>query len=128
MRKDQQRRLFWDANAAAAGDNPYFPEFVSPHNSSEWRAIYEPGHWYVYVLYTDRVQRHPVYVGMTCHILNRLSQHRRIKAWWPLVDHIIVDRCDSQEDAAELEERFIYRMKPLFNVVSNQHTTAEVDA
>lgn len=121
MPKDQ-RRTFWDQAAADAGDNPYFPEFVSPHSSSEWRRIYTPGYWYVYILNTDRIRRHPVYVGMTGNILNRLSQHRRTKAWWPLVDRIIVDRCDSQVDALELEEQFIYRMKPLFNVVSNQHT------
>ncbi len=119
-------RLFWDQDAADSGDNPYIPEFISPSNPAEWRAIAEPGFWYVYILYTDHIRRHPVYVGMTGDVSRRLAQHKTTKAWWPLVHRIIVDRCSSQGEARELEERFIRRMKPLFNVVSNLHTV-EVD-
>lgn len=115
------RKLFWDQGAAEGGDNPYFPEFVST-DPREWRAIYEPGYWYVYVLYTDHVRRHPVYVGMTSDISRRLAQHKNLKPWWPLVHRIIVDRCGSKDEARPLEERFIHRTQPLFNVVSNLHT------
>jgi len=126
MNSSARQRPFWDQDAADRDDNPYFPEFLSPENPAEWRAIVEPGYWYVYILYTPHVCRNPVYVGMTNDVSRRLAQHKKLKAWWPLVDHIIVDRCDSKDEARELEERFIHRMQPLFNVVSNLHTV-EVD-
>lgn len=122
MTTECARRPFWDNDAAARGDNPYFPEFVSPSNPSGWRAIVEPGRWYVYVLYSDDVQRHPVYVGMTNDVSRRLAQHRKGKAWWPLVHRIIVDRCDTKAEAREREKLLIHQTQPLFNVVSNLHT------
>jgi predicted GIY-YIG superfamily endonuclease len=115
------RRLFWCQEAEDDGDEPYFPEFLSPSDPSGWRKIHIPGCSYVYIMHTDRV-RNPLYVGCTNNIANRLSQHRTHKAWWPLVDRIIVDCYEDRYQALEAEEQRIVRMRPLLNVVSNQHT------
>lgn len=114
------RRLFWDQDAAAAGDNPYFPEFLYPVDPRGWKRIAIPGRWFVYNLHTTLI-RPPVYVGMTGNVNRRLREHMKDKAWWPLVDRIIVDCCATREEALELEERCIHIKRPLVNIAGNCH-------
>lgn len=97
---------------------------LNPRSSSEWRKANVADRWFVYLLYTNRVSN-PLYVGFTGNILNRLSQHRRGRAWWPLVDRIFVETIEDRYDALEYEDRCIYHLRPLFNVTNNFHGARE---
>lgn len=98
----------------------YFPEFVSPDQPEQWKRINMPGGWFCYLIYSHRVEN-PLYVGCTGNIFARLSWHRRMKAWWPLADSIIVDLSDTREESLRDERARITKMQPLFNIVGNRH-------
>jgi predicted GIY-YIG superfamily endonuclease len=114
-------RPFFCQNLVAAGDDGYFPEFVYPDEPRRWREVTVPSHWFTYVAYAHPGCRTPIYIGYTNNIHRRLSQHRAKKAWWPLVDRIIVDCYDSQREAVEVETHLINHFRPLLNVAGNCH-------
>ncbi|OYN76827.1 hypothetical protein [Mycolicibacterium sphagni] len=96
---------------------------------SDWFRISRTPGWFVYTMYESagRIAA-PLYVGMTKHPYARLSHHRRLQVWWPLVGDIVIERYDSESDAAEAEERYIHWWKPLFNVTGNVHTPQQENA
>lgn len=114
-------RPFWCQELADAGDNPYFPEFLYPDDPAGWRWANIDGHWFTYIAYAPLGCRTPIYVGYTNNIYRRLSEHRKEKAWWPLIDRIIVDCYDSQREALDQEARFIGHLRPIVNVAGNCH-------
>lgn len=114
-------KMFWDQDAADAGDNPYFPEFLYPDDpGSRWRAVAHAADWFVYTIHIDR-SRTPLYVGFTSDVSRRLNEHRKTKAWWSLIDKIIVDCFDSRAEALEHESHVIERRRPFFNIAGNVH-------
>lgn len=78
--------------------------------------------WRVYTMYeiTEAV-RVPLYVGCTHQLHARLGQHRRNRAWWPLVGAIVVEHYDTRSDALDAEHARIRVMQPLFNIAGNVH-------
>ncbi len=90
---------------------------------SGWYQLSKTADWFVYTMYeSQRRIKPPLYVGVTSSIYERLSQHRKRQAWWPLVGDIDVETFGNKEDAYEAEDRRIYELKPLLNIANNLHT------
>lgn len=102
---------------------------LSAGDPSGWFRMSRDDGWFVYTLHADHSRVvPPLYVGMTGHLYDRLSHHRRQQAWWPLVGDIVIEKYATRADAAEAEERAIYALQPLFNTVGNIHTPAQTEA
>jgi hypothetical protein len=113
---------FFCQELADGGNDGYFPEFLYPDEPDGWKWANIDGHWFTYIIFSDR-SRTPLYIGQTNNIYRRLSQHKR-KVWWPLVDKIIVDSCDSAEQAKTDESHWIAHYQPMFNIVRPKGSSA----
>ncbi|MEU9805050.1 hypothetical protein [Mycobacterium sp. NPDC050853] len=96
---------------------------VHAQDSAAWRRLDKAEGWFVYSMYeANRRIVPPLYVGVTGHLYQRLSAHRRQQAWWPIVGDIVIEHFTDRSDAYDAEDRRIYVLQPLFNTVCNIHT------
>ena len=58
-----------------------------------------------------------LYIGVTCHIANRLRDHMNSQEWWPEVDRIEVSRCADERSGRDLERALIETVTPKYNSV-----------
>lgn len=95
------------------------------NSAPDWRREGKNSAWFVYTIHaTERRVQHPLYVGVTGRLYERLIHHRRHQAWWPLAGRLSVIRFDNRSDAYEAEFQLINETTPLFNKAGNPHTPA----
>lgn len=98
------------------------------NTAPEWRREGKNAPWFVYTLHAaERRVRPPLYVGVTGRLYERLINHRRHQAWWPLAGRLSVIRFDNRSDAYEAEHDLIATTRPLFNIAGNPHSPAYDD-
>jgi predicted GIY-YIG superfamily endonuclease len=76
------------------------------------------GHW-VYVI--RDADKQVLYVGQSNNVLDRLSTHRN--NWMPNDAHADLIQAASRDDALEIERTLIRELRPVRNLMHNQHTT-----
>lgn len=90
---------------------------IDAHNVHTWNR----SGWHVYVAYDElRRCKYPLYVGVTGELYERLSHHRRRSPWFPLAGSILIHRFDSRVSAYEAEDRLIYTLQPMLNIVERK--------
>lgn len=82
----------------------------------------EPRHC-IYILRDDAGQ--VLYVGQSLNVAQRLSNHKRSQSWWPEVEAIEIQHCETKADMDALEMRLISELWPLHNVRGNPLLTPE---
>ena len=96
-----------------------------PNDPAQWKRVSVPGRFFTYYMYAKYTEPDSytdvltLYVGKTDNVHRRFSQHRTSKAWWPLVDHMLVAVWDNPEQAASMEAHGLRH--GLFNVIGNRH-------
>jgi hypothetical protein len=99
------------------------PRWLHSVGTSEWRQLDKTSPWFVYTLFeADGRLGVPIYVGVTSQLHMRLAQHRRNRAWWPLVGPILAESFPDRDEAYEGEFQRIRALTPLFNIAWNTHT------
>jgi predicted GIY-YIG superfamily endonuclease len=68
-----------------------------------------------WVYYLQNVEGDSIYVGATCALENRLSQHRATKPWWGEVDYIVAELYPNREQALTWEACSIRDWRPRYN-------------
>ena len=56
-----------------------------------------------------------IYVGITCDVGRRMSQHKAQKPWWGKVQKITIRKYDTRQEAERIERQSILRYKPKYN-------------
>lgn len=69
-----------------------------------------------------------LYVGITCKLGRRFSQHRHEKPWWSQVAGVMLSYYDSQAEAEEAETAAIRSENPLHNIRSTPRHGETVSA
>lgn len=64
-----------------------------------------------------------LYVGCTCNIVSRLSDHRRASVWFPVLARIDISEAMPRDDALEAERVAIIQEGPRFNSVRGNDLT-----
>lgn len=99
------------------------PTPLHAQNGRGWREHGRTRLWFVYTMYESQARIDvPLYVGMTSHLHQRISQHRTQQDWWPLVGLIVAETFVEKDDAEHAEHMRIRSMRPLFNLAWNRHT------
>jgi excinuclease UvrABC nuclease subunit len=100
--------LYWDDEVGS------MPEWTNASDRQRWRELSIPDHWFVYAIFGKSLPT--LYIGFTGNVARRLTQHSKLKPWWPAVDHIIIGLADSESEAREWEKRYIRRVQPIYNI------------
>ena len=61
-----------------------------------------------------------LYVGVTVHLPNRLTDHRHTKPWWTHADRITLEHYPTRAAVLEAERTAIQKERPKWNVVHNR--------
>lgn len=67
------------------------------------------------------VDDHLLYVGISLHAIQRASEHRRDKPWWPFVARMEFERLEvsTRAEAEEREREVIAAERPIYNISHN---------
>lgn len=81
--------------------------------------------WYVYFYYIDEDWSHPIYIGKTYDIENRLNQHIKENEKYKNVKHILYCKFKTEQDALDFEAYYTRYLQPKWNI-SNKSTPSQI--
>lgn len=109
FRTEDEARSWADEQLALNGTGDrLLPSLVDPHG------------FFVYTLYGDFYA--PLYVGQTANVFRRVGEHCQDPKKSLLIRRVGLLRCDTRDQALELERRLIKALTPKWNVIGRKRT------
>lgn len=80
------------------------------------RQFKEHKEWYVYFYFLANDTEHPVYIGKTYDIGNRLEQHIKEDKKYLNVEYVLCCQFNTNEDALDFEAYYTRHLQPIWNI------------
>ena len=118
---EAKRRRFRLEMAALAIEQQPMREALSAHDDALWAELladaggFDPAGCYVYLLWSQKGDPAPLYVGSSINILSRLGTHLGNGSKRPQVGWVSVVRCASEDEMLTREYALIRKFRPPWN-------------